>query len=153
MKANAVPRLLSSLVWIDQYNECNGMTSFREFMISWIVTRPQKQEETKNVMLCHNQDSKAACGHDILLYAVVPSACCHLILLSAEAFTSQPGFQRSHLTLAKSCILHCANEENTVPKNRALRCQGALLKKKNKNWESYFIKFQGAPGPYWAYRH
>ena len=28
MKANAVPRLLSSLVWIDQYNECNGMTSF-----------------------------------------------------------------------------------------------------------------------------
>ena len=32
MKANAVPRLLSSLVWIDQYNECNGMTSFIEFM-------------------------------------------------------------------------------------------------------------------------
>ena len=32
MKANAVPRLLSSLVWIDQYNECNGMTSFMEFM-------------------------------------------------------------------------------------------------------------------------
>ena len=26
MKANAVPRLLSSLVWNDQYNECNGMT-------------------------------------------------------------------------------------------------------------------------------
>ena len=33
MKANAVLRLLSSLVWIDQYNECNGMTSFMEFMI------------------------------------------------------------------------------------------------------------------------
>ena len=32
MKANAVPRLLSSLVWIDQYNECNGMTSYKEFM-------------------------------------------------------------------------------------------------------------------------
>ena len=32
MKANAVPRLLSSLVWIDHYNECNGMTSFMEFM-------------------------------------------------------------------------------------------------------------------------
>ena len=32
MKANAVPRLLSSLVWIDQYNECNGMTSFVKFM-------------------------------------------------------------------------------------------------------------------------
>ena len=32
MKANAVPRLLSSLVWIDHYNECNGMTSFIEFM-------------------------------------------------------------------------------------------------------------------------
>ena len=32
MKANAVPRLLSSLMWIDQYNECNGMTSFVEFM-------------------------------------------------------------------------------------------------------------------------
>ena len=29
MKAIAVPRLLSSLVWIDQYNECNGMT------VSW----------------------------------------------------------------------------------------------------------------------
>ena len=33
MKANAVPRLLSSLVWIDQYYEWNGMTSFMEFMI------------------------------------------------------------------------------------------------------------------------
>ena len=33
MKANAVPRLLSSLVWIDHYNECNGMTGFMEFMI------------------------------------------------------------------------------------------------------------------------
>ena len=32
MKANVVPRLLSSLVWIDQYNECNRMTSFMEFM-------------------------------------------------------------------------------------------------------------------------
>ena len=32
MKANAVPRLLSSLVCIDQYKECNGMTSFKEFM-------------------------------------------------------------------------------------------------------------------------
>ena len=32
MKANAVPRLLSSLVWIDHYNECNGMTTFMEFM-------------------------------------------------------------------------------------------------------------------------
>ena len=27
MKANAVPRLFSSLVLIDQYYECNGMTS------------------------------------------------------------------------------------------------------------------------------
>ena len=35
IKANAVSRLLSSLVWIDLYNECNGMTSFMEFM--WIV--------------------------------------------------------------------------------------------------------------------
>ena len=35
MKANAIPRLLSSLAWIDQYNECNGMTSFMEFM-SWV---------------------------------------------------------------------------------------------------------------------
>ena len=34
MKANAVPRLLSSLVRIDQYNECNGMTSFMQFKIS-----------------------------------------------------------------------------------------------------------------------
>ena len=32
IKAKVVPRLLSSLVWIDQYNECNGMTSFMEFM-------------------------------------------------------------------------------------------------------------------------
>ena len=31
MKANAVSRLLSSLAWIDQYSECNGMTSFMEF--------------------------------------------------------------------------------------------------------------------------
>ena len=33
MKANAVLRLLSSLVWIDPHNECNGMTSFMKFMI------------------------------------------------------------------------------------------------------------------------
>ena len=33
MKANAVLRLLPSLVWIDQYNECNRMTSFLEFML------------------------------------------------------------------------------------------------------------------------
>ena len=43
MKANAVPRLLSSLVWIDKYNECNGMTSFMEFMFTgrflWNVIR------------------------------------------------------------------------------------------------------------------
>ena len=32
LRANAVPRLLSSLVWIDQYYECNGMTTFVEFM-------------------------------------------------------------------------------------------------------------------------
>ena len=32
MKANAEPRLLSSLVWIDQYSECNGVTSFMEFI-------------------------------------------------------------------------------------------------------------------------
>ena len=32
MKANAVPHLLSSLVRIDQYNKCDGMTSFMEFM-------------------------------------------------------------------------------------------------------------------------
>ena len=36
MKANAVPRLLSSLVWIDQYNKCSGMTSFMEFM-DWLL--------------------------------------------------------------------------------------------------------------------
>ena len=35
MKANPVPRLLSSLVWIDQYNECDGMTSFKGFMRCW----------------------------------------------------------------------------------------------------------------------
>ena len=32
MKPNAVPCLLSSLVWIDHYNECNRMTNFMEFM-------------------------------------------------------------------------------------------------------------------------
>ena len=36
MKANAVPRLLSSLVGIDHYNECNRMTSVVEFMVSKI---------------------------------------------------------------------------------------------------------------------
>ena len=38
MKANAVPRLLSSLVWIDQYNECNRITSFMEFMFGQKIT-------------------------------------------------------------------------------------------------------------------
>ena len=38
MKANTVPRLLSSLAWIDQYNERNGMTSFMEFIIcGWLA--------------------------------------------------------------------------------------------------------------------
>ena len=37
MKANAVPRLLSSLVWIDQYNECSGKTSFMVFMNSEFI--------------------------------------------------------------------------------------------------------------------
>ena len=32
MKAKAIPRLVSSLVWIDQYNECNRMRSLMEFM-------------------------------------------------------------------------------------------------------------------------
>ena len=40
MKANAVPRLLSSLVWIDQYNECSGMTSFIESMKFCIPSSP-----------------------------------------------------------------------------------------------------------------
>ena len=40
MKTNAVPCLLSSLVWIDQYNECNGMTSFMGFMM-WENTLPR----------------------------------------------------------------------------------------------------------------
>ena len=41
MKANAVLHLLSSLVWIDQYNECNGMISFMEFSSSlWFWSNP-----------------------------------------------------------------------------------------------------------------
>ena len=39
MKANVVPRLLSSLVWIDHHNQCNGMTSFMEFTNSYTVTQ------------------------------------------------------------------------------------------------------------------
>ena len=42
MKANAVPRLLSSLVWIDQYNECDGMTTFMEFMLPVIIDMPSR---------------------------------------------------------------------------------------------------------------
>ena len=49
MKANAVPRLLSSLAWIDQYDECNGMTSFMEFMSgpratneAWLPDQPNE---------------------------------------------------------------------------------------------------------------
>ena len=36
MKANMVPCLLLSLVWMDQYNECNGMTSSMEFMTNFM---------------------------------------------------------------------------------------------------------------------
>ena len=32
MKANMIPRLLSSLVWIDHCNQCNRMRSLMEFM-------------------------------------------------------------------------------------------------------------------------
>ena len=57
-KANAVPRLLSSLVWIDQYNECNGMTSFMEFMkvvlqplreVIWLLIPKNKHSSFKNL--------------------------------------------------------------------------------------------------------
>ena len=41
MKANVVLCLLSSLVWIDRYNECNGMTCFMEFMIQAIYLTSQ----------------------------------------------------------------------------------------------------------------
>ena len=37
MKANAIPRLLSSLVWIDQQNQCSGMTSCMEFMCNSVT--------------------------------------------------------------------------------------------------------------------
>ena len=40
MKTHAVERLLSSLLWIDQYNECsNRMTSFMEFICELVVPR------------------------------------------------------------------------------------------------------------------
>ena len=42
-KANALLRLLSSLVWIDQYNECNGMISFMEFIINSL--RPEIEKK------------------------------------------------------------------------------------------------------------
>ena len=40
MKANAVPHLLSSLVWIDHYSECNGMMSLMDELTAtwtWII--------------------------------------------------------------------------------------------------------------------
>ena len=48
MKASAVTRLLSSLVWIDQYNECNAMTSFMEFSRSG---NPRKNSATEKSFL------------------------------------------------------------------------------------------------------
>ena len=57
MKANAVPRWLSSLVWTDQDNECNGITSFMEFMIYfespktwisiWLYSRKRKAKASE----------------------------------------------------------------------------------------------------------
>ena len=56
MKANVVPCLLSSLVWIDQCNECNGITSFMEFMI-WASFKllPHRQickKKVNQIMKC-----------------------------------------------------------------------------------------------------
>ena len=38
MKTNVVPCLLSSLVWIDQYNACNRLTNFMELMC-WVISK------------------------------------------------------------------------------------------------------------------
>ena len=52
MKANAVPRLLSSLVWIDQYYVCNGMTSFMEFMFWGVgVSTQNANNKTNNAQM------------------------------------------------------------------------------------------------------
>ena len=55
MKANAIPHLLSSLVWIDHYNECNGMTSLMELML---------YETCNNLLRCIQQLTlkSDACG-------------------------------------------------------------------------------------------
>ena len=48
MKANAVPRLLSSLVGIDQYNERNGMTSFKEFLQVQLIVIQDLPQDLQN---------------------------------------------------------------------------------------------------------
>ena len=48
MKAIAIQRLLSSLVRIDQYNECNGMTSFMKFMLFSMIDTMQHSQEDVN---------------------------------------------------------------------------------------------------------
>ena len=49
-KANAESHLLSSLVWIDQCNECIGMTSFMEF----ILFIPSHWSPTKQALMTRN---------------------------------------------------------------------------------------------------
>ena len=51
MKANAELHLLSSLVWIDQYDECNGMMSFMESMRWTCLVQKQWTKKHRNLSL------------------------------------------------------------------------------------------------------
>ena len=70
MKANAVPHLLSSLVWIDQYNECNRMTSFMEFMFGpweWFVQTISWLKATATNINGGSDSTKVFCIYEQIL--------------------------------------------------------------------------------------
>ena len=61
MKANAVPRLLSSLVWIDQYNQCNGLTSFMEFIRGENCCLPCLRRPTTTIHVSLGSENVSGC--------------------------------------------------------------------------------------------
>ena len=92
MKANAVPCLLSSLVWIDQYNQCNGMKSFMEFLLmftmyifssyhSWIWLYFQEYVRTENWRKGVDDEWIQQMTEDLIKEKLLPKYALHPTLL------------------------------------------------------------------------
>ena len=90
MKANAVPCLLSSLMWIDQYNKCNGMTGFMESMII-SLKGPQRSPKSPQGQIR---------GKGIQVLICLPSV--HCISVRSLLWAYQPLLHHLHIVSCRS---------------------------------------------------